>query len=59
MPQDDVQAHMWSNLAASRSTGEDRDQAVKNRDNIANRLTPDQRAEAQRLAREWDDAHPR
>jgi len=50
---------MWHNLAASRLTGEDRDQAVGNRDFIANRLSPDQLAEAQRLAREWDAAHPR
>ena len=28
-------------------------------DEIASRLTPDQRTEAQRLAREWDEAHPR
>ena len=59
VPQDDVQAYMWYNLAASRSTGEDRDGAVANRDLAAEELTADQRAEAQRLAREWDDAHPR
>ena len=59
MPQDDVQAHMWYNLSTSRSSGEDRDDAVKNRDIVANRLTPEQRAEAQLLAREWGEAHPR
>ena len=57
--QDDVTAHMWFNLAASRLTGEDRDRAVENRDIAAERLNSDQRAEAQRLAREWDAAHPR
>ena len=58
-PQDDVQAHMWSNLAASRSTGEDRENAVIGRDRVADRMTPEDRSEAQRLAREWDAAHPR
>ena len=59
VPQDDVQAHMWYNLAASRSTGEKRENAVKFRDQVANRLTPEDRSEAQRRAREWDAAHPR
>ena len=31
IPQDDAQAHMWFNLAASRLTGEKRDSAVRNR----------------------------
>ena len=56
VPQDYVQAHMWFNLAASRfsaSEAEDRDRAVENRDMIASRMTPEQLAEAQRLAREW------
>ena len=58
VPQDYVQAHMWFNLAASRSTGEMREDAVERRDQIANEMTPDQLADAQRLAREWDAAHP-
>lgn len=53
-PQDYVQAHMWSTLAASRlSPGKNRDTAVKNRDIVAQKMTPAQLAEAQRLAREW------
>jgi hypothetical protein len=59
VPQDYVQAHMWFNLAASRSTGEDREVAVTGRDLAAGQLTPDALNEAQRLAREWDAAHPR
>jgi hypothetical protein len=59
VPQDYVQAHMWFNLAASRRTGEDRESAVRGRDLIADELTPDDLSEAQRLAREWDAAHPR
>jgi TPR repeat protein len=56
VPQDYVQAHMWFNLAASRfpaSERENRERAVKNRDIVASKMTPDQIAEAQRLAREW------
>jgi TPR repeat protein len=57
--QDYIQAHMWLNLAATRFTpGADRDAAVRNRDGVAARMTPAQVAEAQRLAREWDAAHP-
>jgi len=45
---------MWFNLAASRfSPGEDRDDAVEGRDIIAERMTPAQISEAQKLAREW------
>ena len=59
VPQDYVQAHMWFNLAASRLTGEERERAVNNRDLAAGLMIPDQLSEAQRLAREWDGAHPR
>ena len=57
VPQDDVQAYMWFNLAASRLT-EFREAVAGFRDTVGNRLTPDQRGEAQRLARKWDEAHP-
>ncbi len=54
VPQDFVQAHMWFNLAASRSEpGADRDLAIKLREFVAEKMTPAQIAEAQRLAREW------
>ena len=54
VPQDYVQAHMWYNLAASRfPPGENHDQSVKNRDLVAEKMTPAQIAEAQRMAREW------
>jgi hypothetical protein len=53
---DNVSAHMWFNLAAARfpasGTG-DRDAAVNYRDLVAKKMTPDQIAEAQKLAREW------
>jgi TPR repeat protein len=57
--QDDVQAHMWFNLVASRAAGRAREMAVEDRDLVAGRMTADQLADAQRLAREWDAAHPR
>lgn len=50
VPQDYVQAHMWYNLAAATRRGEG---AAKPRDALAKRMTPQQIAEAQRLAREW------
>ena len=52
--QDNAQAHMWYDLAAGRlPPGGDRDWVVKRRDYIAERMTPAQVAEAQRLARDW------
>jgi hypothetical protein len=59
VPENYVQAHMWFNLAASRLTGELREMAVQDRDKVAGRMDPTQIAEAQRLASEWDAAHPR
>ena len=48
-PQDYVEAHKWFNLAASR--GEEA--AVKERDALTVRMTPDHVAEAQARARAW------
>ncbi len=54
VPQDYAKAHMWFNLAASSfPPGADRDKAVKYRDIAAERMTPAQISEAQKLAREW------
>jgi len=51
---DNVAAHMWFNLAAARFTdARSRSAAVKNRDVVAAKMTPDQVSEAQRLARAW------
>ncbi len=57
--QDYVQAHMWWNVAASRLTGEERKRSADARDALARLMTPEQIAEAQRLAREKDAALPR
>jgi len=59
VPQDDVQAYMWFKLAAARLTETGREMAVDARDEVADVMTADQLTEAQRLAREWDEAHPR
>jgi uncharacterized protein len=54
VPQDYALAHMWFNLASSPATNADlRQMAVQNRDQVAAKMTPDQIAEAQRMAREW------
>jgi TPR repeat protein len=62
VPQDYVQAHMWFNLASAGYRLSDtmsRDGAITYRDLVAGKMTPDQIAEAQRLAREWLAAHPK
>ena len=48
--QDYHEAHKWWNLAAAQGA----ENARKNRDMVAQEMTPDQIAEAQRLAREWN-----
>ena len=57
VPQDNIEAHLWFNLAAARLTGEQREQAVTVRDDIAARMTPADLSEAQRRAREWYAAY--
>ena len=53
VPQDYVLAHMWLNLAASRQDGEEADDSATARDSLAAKMTPEQIAESQALAREW------
>ena len=48
VPQDAVLAYMWLNLAATQEPD-----AVRERDVAASQMTPDEIAEAQRMAREW------
>ncbi len=52
VPQDYVQAHKWLNLAASQPSSI-HDHMVKNRNLVAAKMTPEQIAEAQALARKW------
>jgi TPR repeat protein len=54
--QDNVMAHMWFNLAVAQfpaSDARNRTAAVTSRDLAATKLTREQIAEAQKLAREW------
>ena len=45
---------MWFNLAAARFTSSlPRDRAARNRDTIARKMSPDEIAQAQELARLW------
>jgi uncharacterized protein len=64
VPQDYVQGYLWLNLAAAQDeaaglSAEQRKLVVRNRDLVAKLMTPDQLAEAQRLAREWKPASPK
>jgi TPR repeat protein len=56
VPQDNVMAHMWLNRAVAQFPASDtrhRSAAVRSRDVMASKLTREQIAEAQKLAREW------
>jgi TPR repeat protein len=53
LPHDDVQAEMWFTISADRAPPNDRDTIVEMRDSVAAHLTPQQMAEARRLAHEW------
>jgi clan AA aspartic protease (TIGR02281 family) len=48
-PKDNVRAYMWFNLSASRGNND----AVKYRDRTAYFMTPEQIADAQKMARDW------
>jgi len=53
VPQDYVEAHKWFNLAAAQGL----QTAIASRDIAASKMTREQIAEAQRLAREWQAKH--
>jgi hypothetical protein len=50
---DEVQAHMWMNLAAATASGDDHERYAEGRDRLAGRMHTTQIVEAQRLARDW------
>jgi TPR repeat protein len=54
VPEDYVLAYMWWNLAAAQG----HEGAQSNKDILEERMTREQIAEAQRLSREWLEAHP-
>ena len=51
--QDYILAHKWANLAAEKLSGKEREPAVKLRNRIAEQMTREEIAEAQKLASEW------
>ena len=53
VPEDDVLAYMWANLAAAQ--GHENAQEIQNI--IEERMTREQIAEAQRMSREWIEEH--
>jgi len=54
-----ITAHQWFNLAVARSYGVGAEEARRARKEIELQLDADEITEAQRLAREWDEARPR
>ena len=56
-PQDLVLAYMWLNLAAAQGNEIANETANELKDLTEARMTRDQIAEAQRLSREWIEAH--
>ena len=59
VPQDDVEAYKWYNLATTYADADQQEEFAEARDRAAARLTPEQLAEGQKLSREWFAAHPR
>jgi uncharacterized protein len=54
VPKDYVEAHKWFNLAATNTNEkESRDKAIKNRDLLAQLMTPTEIAESEKRTREW------
>jgi len=53
---DFVRAHMWFNLAAAALSGDSGDTATKNRDRIASKMTAEQIATAQAMARRCQES---
>lgn len=53
VPPDYIKAHFWLNVAAASGN----EKAANERDALANKMKPEQIAEAQRLAREWWAKH--
>ena len=53
VPQDFVLAYMWAILAASRETGDERQEIVEFRDQLEERLTREQINKTQQVTSEW------
>jgi len=53
VPRNYILAYKWFDLASSALEGEGRERAIKNRNSVASKMTLEQIAEGQLLAREW------
>lgn len=53
VPQSFEQAYMWFDLAVARTSGGEQESIQEMRDAVAARMSPEQLAEAKRLAKEW------
>jgi TPR repeat protein len=51
VPQDNVRAHMWYSVAVESSSSGSKQELMKDRDNLASRMTPPQIQKAQELAK--------
>jgi uncharacterized protein len=51
VPQDNVRAHVWYSVAVESSTAGSKEELMKDRDNLASRMTPHQIQKAQELAK--------
>ena len=58
VPQDGIEAYKWLNLATTYTDASKQEEYAEVRDDAAERLTRQQRAEGQKLSREWLAAHP-
>jgi len=58
VPQDDGEAYLWANLAATYADADQREEFAEARDRASARLTPEQRVEGQKRSREFFEAHP-
>jgi hypothetical protein len=58
VPQDNIEGYKWFSLAATYANGTLRRLSAEARDTDAELLTPEQRAEGQKLAREFFETHP-
>ena len=56
VPKDDLFAYMWANLAAAHAPADKQKAFSDFRDQVEQRLSPQQRADGQRMAREWQAA---
>ena len=58
VPQDYIQAYQWFYLAAAHSTGGEQESIAEMRDSTAAHMTPEQKAQALKLAQAWKPKAP-